>query len=372
MASIQKSAEKGYRIYWRLYFPDGTYREKYKVSKTKTLLQTILPDVMKIEELSRRQQLTGEDIAIAINLKILQQDDLPLLAQANLDPTTHYLEELRPEYETKSKAEAGSPHAHKDNLSKANMLETYFKGIPLRDISQERIKEFTAHRRKKLANTTVNHDLKALRKYLDIAVSKHWLDENVARKITLLREEKNRIPRCLYPAELTTFFDKLKEMSHLLHGDIQWIMAILIFTGLRRSELIKLSPDNIKLHLRQIHILGKGQKHRIVGINHDLLKEFDLRVKKGTIIPPGLNESSISHAFKKVIRAAKLSEDLTLHSLRHTYISYMLQTGAPISTVRDRAGHFSVEITNNYTHALPQDQTEEDLLSSRFPKIDFH
>ncbi|MGD0915690.1 MAG: hypothetical protein ABSB22_04440 [Thermodesulfobacteriota bacterium] len=60
MASIQKSSEKGYRIYWYLYTPDGNSKEKYKTSKSKTFLQEILPDIMKIETLSHRGELSGE------------------------------------------------------------------------------------------------------------------------------------------------------------------------------------------------------------------------------------------------------------------------------------------------------------------------
>ena len=86
---------------------------------------------------------------------------------------------------------------------------------------------------------------------------------------------------------------------------------------MRRSELVKLKPDNIKLELNQIHILGKGKKNRIVGIHADLVEELTARVKKGQIVPK-LYPDSITSAFRKIIKAAGLSKDLTLHSLRHS------------------------------------------------------
>jgi site-specific recombinase XerD len=126
--------------------------------------------------------------------------------------------------------------------------------------------------------------------------------------------------------------------------------------------LCSLKPENIKVHLRQIHLMGKGQKHRIVGIHRSLIKDLQRRIRRGYIIDPSTRPESISRAFKKVVRSLKLSEALTLHSLRHTYISYMLEKGIPAKHVKERAGHFSLAITDRYTHAIPTDVIEEDAL----------
>jgi len=53
---------------------------------------------------------------------------------------------------------------------------------------------------------------------------------------------------------------------------------------------------------------------------------------------------------------------LTLHSLRHTYISYLLEKGVPTKRVKERAGHFSLLITDHYTHTIPSSVIEEDVL----------
>jgi integrase/recombinase XerD len=362
MASIQKFTNKGNRIYWRLYFPDGTFKEKYKTSYKKRVLQELLPEVMKIETLSRRNDLSSPDLFRAINLKLISREELRLLSPDGQDTTDHFIEELRTDFETQSKVKSSNPHSHMANLSKANIVEAYFKAIPLRNIKKELVEQFRNERKRIVTDTTVNHDLKALRAYMDIGVSKGYIKTNPARELTLLSEPKDRIPRCLYPAEIKTFFQGLKNNSHLLHGDITFIMRTLIYTGLRRSELCSLKPENIKLHLRQIHLIGKGKKARIIGIHRSLLKEFVKRTKQGNILPPGIDPSSISHAFKKICRKLGLPEALTLHSLRHTYISYLLEKGVPTKRVQEHAGHFSLTITDRYTHALPSTQVDEDAL----------
>jgi site-specific recombinase XerD len=363
MASIQKFKPlNGYRIHWRLYFPDGTSREKFKASKSKSILQEILPDVMKIESLSRRLELTGQDLVRALNLAIVSKEEIGHFSPGIMDPIPHYLEDLRADFETQSKTRSSTAHCHMINLSRANLLESYFKTVPIQQITAETLEQFREHRKKTVCNTTINHDLKILRKYLDIAVSRGMIKENPARKLTLLGEPKNRIPRCLYPDELRLFFRGLQKFKHLLRGEILFIVKILMLTGLRRSELCNLKPENIKLGVRQIHLVGKGRKARIVGIHRALVEDLGKRIAKGYILDPAINESSITHAFKKVCRAVGMPESITLHSLRHTYVSYLLEKGVSPTKVRELAGHFSLSITDHYAHALPSKTVDEDVI----------
>jgi site-specific recombinase XerD len=363
MASIQKFSRLGYRIHWRLYFPNGTNKEKYKASRSKHILQDLLPEIMKIESLSRRNEIAGHDLLRALNLGIIDRPELEAFNPYVDSPEDHYITELRADFETKSRAESSTIHCHSANLYKANIIESHFENITMRSITPELIEDFRAKRKQTVTPTTINQDLKCLRKYLDIAVHKGYLKENPARKVKLLREPTGRIPRCLYPDEIKLFFNGMKIFTHWLHGDLDFIMRCLIYTGLRRSELCNLKPENVKLHLRQIHLIGKGKKARVVGINRSLLKEFKHRVKRGYVIDPTIHPGTISRAFKKISRKLGLSESLTLHSLRHTYISYLLEAGIPAKRVKERAGHFNLSITEAYTHALPSKRIDEDTLN---------
>jgi site-specific recombinase XerD len=362
MASLQKFSRLGYRIYWRLYLPNGIYKEKYKASKSKTILRETLPDIMKLETLSRRNELSGQDLLRALNLGIITRDEMQLFSTHIDIPEDHYLSELRADFETKSKAESSDLHSHMANLAKANVLERYFDKMPLRQITTEALEQFRADRKKTVTNTTINHDLKILRKYLDIAISKGYIRANPARTLKLLSEPKARIPRCLYPDEIKKLFQALPKFGHLLYGEFEFIFLSLIHTGLRRSELCNLKPENVKLHLRQIHVMGKGKRTRVVGIHKSLLKAFKTRVERGYILPPNIHPTSITRALKKVFRQLDLHESLTLHSLRHTYISYLLEKGVPTKKVKELAGHFSLTVTDRYTHALPSNKVTEDVL----------
>lgn len=323
-----------------------------------------MPDIMRLEALSARMALTAQDLMMGVNLRIIDREEAGVFGASIAGLQTHFLADLRADYETQSKVRAPSMHAHMSNLYKGDLLEEHFKDVPLSQITPERIEQFRGERKQKVTNITCNQDLKALRKYLDIAVSKGYIADNAARRVKLLPEPKNRVPRCLYPDELEAFFKTLPTFSHYLRGELPFMVRAMIYTGLRRSEPLKLRPENVKLHLRQIHISGKGQKTRIIGIHQSLMDDFQVRVDRGYFLPEeGIHQSSFSRAVKKVFRKAGLPEELTLHSLRHTYISYLLEGGVPAKRVKELAGHFSLAVTDRYTHALPKGAVDEDVLS---------
>lgn len=76
MASFQRFSAKGWRIRWRLYFPDGTNKEKYKTSSSKNRLEKLLPDIILIEMLSQRNGLMRQDLILACNIGIISREEV--------------------------------------------------------------------------------------------------------------------------------------------------------------------------------------------------------------------------------------------------------------------------------------------------------
>lgn len=77
MASLQKfNSLPGWRVHWRLYFPDGTNKEKYKASCSKTKLERILPDINLVEMLSQRNGLMRQDLILACNIGIISREEV--------------------------------------------------------------------------------------------------------------------------------------------------------------------------------------------------------------------------------------------------------------------------------------------------------
>jgi hypothetical protein len=153
-----------------------------------------MPDIMKIETLSRRSEITPEDLIRALNLKIITREEMVAFGKTVQAHEDHYLHELREDFENKSKTESSASYCHKVNLYRADKLEEYFKGTPMAQITPEAIDTYRVGRLKTVCQTTVNHDLKILRKYLDIAVSKGWITANTARVTKLMKEPRAGFP----------------------------------------------------------------------------------------------------------------------------------------------------------------------------------
>jgi hypothetical protein len=79
MASIQRFGLHGWRIYWKLYFQNGTNKEKYKASNSKDRLEQIFPDITRIETLSRQNDLLPRDLMVAYNCKFISKEEASTL-----------------------------------------------------------------------------------------------------------------------------------------------------------------------------------------------------------------------------------------------------------------------------------------------------
>lgn len=136
------------------------------------------------------------------------------------------------------------------------------------------------------------------------------------------------------------------------------ILMLLFESGLRVSELCALEWSQIikRKDGAQLSIVGKGQKGRQVPISpqmYDCL--LTLKTENDSVF--GLTRQRIHQIIKAAAQKAGVNEHVSAHWLRHSNISIALENGAPLSLVRDSAGHGNIAITSRYIHARPDDGT---------------
>ncbi len=146
------------------------------------------------------------------------------------------------------------------------------------------------------------------------------------------------------------------------------ILELLYATGMRVSELINLNVEDVKGLPREIRVMGKGSKERIVITGkaaREALSEYlrngrdKLRDKKGhqdlsalfvgargKRISPRIVYSMVDKHIKKVSSDLKASP----HTLRHTFATHLMANGADLRTVQELLGHASLATTQIYTH----------------------
>lgn len=214
-----------------------------------------------------------------------------------------------------------------------------------------------------LSKKTVNFHIIALRSFFKFLVKndveclspeKLELSKIPQREVTFLQEDEIED---LLRAPLRYEEDELRQARDLL------ILHILYGTGLRVSELISLTREQIPLGKKQFIIRGKGSKMRSVFLTRKallLLEAYlDLRVDDHEPLFISLSKNSYGQALsrnavellvKKYATMVGIVKKVTPHTLRHSFATSLLKRGADIRSVQMMLGHSSITTTQIYTH----------------------
>jgi site-specific recombinase XerD len=131
-------------------------------------------------------------------------------------------------------------------------------------------------------------------------------------------------------------------------------------SGLRVSEVVSLKKEHIDLSRQVILVYqGKGRKDRYTMLSKkivDFLEEYYKVFEIDKWIFPGmpatqhLSIRSAQHIFEKAIRHAGITKKISVHGLRHTFATHLLETGTDIRYIQVLLGHSSLRTTERYTH----------------------
>lgn len=220
---------------------------------------------------------------------------------------------------------------------------------------------------KNLSKKTQNYHLIALRSFLKFLV-KNDLKTLAPEKIELAKIPERSIDFLDYP-DLKKLLEaplKTKDKKIIQLRD-KAILELFFSTGLRVSELVSLKREQINLEKDEFSVRGKGGKVRLVFISEEAKKWLSLYLKsrkdmgeylfvrhdvanKTKHKEDPLNPRSIQRIVKKYAKIAGITNNITPHTLRHSYATDLLQNGADIRAVQKLLGHSSISTTQIYTH----------------------
>ena len=168
------------------------------------------------------------------------------------------------------------------------------------------------------------------------------------------------------PEKAPVFFSRADlEAIFRTTGD-DWIKEIILFavlTGMRRGEIVNLKWSSVDLERKLIHIQStqsfktKQGKRRTIPINSSLAamllqRKIDSQCEYVfTLNGRPVEGDWVQHKFKKCIVKAGLDSHLHIHSLRHTFASWLIQQeGVSIYSIQKLLGHSNIRITEQYSH----------------------
>jgi integrase/recombinase XerD len=143
------------------------------------------------------------------------------------------------------------------------------------------------------------------------------------------------------------------------------MLELLYAAGLRVSELVYLSVNDVNLEVGYVRAKGKGAKERIVpigGTASRALKEYlegprrswALKSSNGTLFLGWGGRKITRQGFWKILkkhaRAAGIQKRITPHTLRHSFATHLLESGEDIRKIQELLGHASLSTTQLYTH----------------------
>ena len=143
-----------------------------------------------------------------------------------------------------------------------------------------------------------------------------------------------------------------------------FILELLYSTGIRVGELVNIKLKDVDINKKEIVILGKGNKERIVlfGERCSLLlanyisnsrNELDIENSEYLLLGvkgKRINSRTVRQIIDEVVSMAGLKLKISPHVLRHTFATHMLNEGADLKSVQQLLGHESLSTTTIYTH----------------------
>lgn len=225
---------------------------------------------------------------------------------------------------------------------------------PPDQLTEEDIRRFYLYliNDKKASSSTVRVSLCAVKFFYEQTLKWTWTIWDI---ITPPREKK--LPVVLNRTDLKRLFEAVRRPDHRM------FLKTTYGCGLRISETLKLEKGDIDGERLMLRVRrAKGKKDRSVPIPRPLLS--DLRVywkhTRPAVDHPYLftspkksgppEESSIQKTVKAVVREVGLNPLVTVHTLRHSYATHLIEHGVSIRTVQMLLGHSSVRTTERYTH----------------------
>lgn len=206
---------------------------------------------------------------------------------------------------------------------------------------------------KNLSPATINRRLNSLKSFFKYCKKNNITRDNPTEDIKLVARNEVLAPRWLDRKEQAALIRAVKE-----YGDLrdEAILITFLHTGLRVDELSKLKWINIQISPRSgiLSVTGKGNKYREVPLNSTARKVLLEYKEKATseYVFPGQKGAITTRAVRNVVeKYAYLSklEDVSPHTLRHTFCKNALDLGIPLSEVATMAGHSSLDVTRIYT-----------------------
>lgn len=203
--------------------------------------------------------------------------------------------------------------------------------------------------KKNFSESYQNQVINSLKLFFKVVENKNLNPELIRRP-----KRSKTLPNVLSKEEVKSILNSLTNTKHIA------MLSLIYSCGLRCGELLKLKPEHIDSN-RKVIILknSKGKKDRIAPLSIktiEMLREYFKEYRPKLYLFEGQTPStmydvrSLQQVMKNAVNKAFINKPATLHWLRHSYATHLLENGTDLRYIQEILGHSSSKTTEIYTH----------------------
>lgn len=256
--------------------------------------------------------------------------------------------------------------------SYANDLDKYYLFLKKRNISsvskitKKDILDYLEYLSKEgISTTSIARKLTTIKNFHSFLYQREFIDSDVASSIERPKLRK-ALPKVLTIEEVDRLLDV--SLNTIFDYRDKAMLELMYATGLRVSELLNLTLNDIDFENCIVRCMGKGKKERIIPIGEYVLDSMKKYLEKRPKLylmkrddhlflnnhGKGLSRSSFFKMIKKRLKICNINIDISPHTLRHSFATHMIEHGSDLRVVQELLGHSDISTTKIYTHISNQ------------------
>jgi site-specific recombinase XerD len=234
---------------------------------------------------------------------------------------------------------------------------TLHYGVSPEQLGDDDIRNYLYYllKEKGAAQSSINQAYSALKFFYEKTLGRTWNEEKIPRS-----KVPKILPTVLSKEEVQAIFSSTQNLKHLT------ILMTIYSGGLRLNETTHLKPTDIDSQRMLIKVCGKGDKERYTLLGEkalDILRTYWKLYQPSEWLFPSripaepICDSTVQRAFKKSLSLSGVKKKASVHTLRHSFATHLLESGTDLFYIQRLLGHTTAKTTAVYLHVTRKDLT---------------
>ena len=234
----------------------------------------------------------------------------------------------------------------------------------IEQVQEDHIRSFIDDLQKKnMANASIGHAISTLKNFYRYLEREGKIEQNPMVYIASPKNAK-KLPVVMSEQEIVQFLDCITINDELTCRD-RCMFELMYATGIRISELLNLTINDITFSSSILKVTGKGNKQRLIPLNdficellHIYINDYRIHIKNASLTNilflNYMGEKITRQGFTKIIHQyvvkSGINKHITPHTLRHTFATHLLDHGVDLRSIQELLGHSNISTTTIYAH----------------------